>query len=828
MMTQADVEGIYEMHVPPIFRAISSLGCVARASRRLKRDDKHLSEGFQLEDLEMRDVIKSQDGYMANVEFSTAFFYYSSHSNGRSVMAFITEEEEEVWEAFVAVTNPFGGSVPDVNLAMVVEELKEESGGIEINIRSNVVMSSDPAESKRAMYKHLENYKGGIRGPTIVLSQSTIELLDLYRLLPPLQEDFPVVTIPYSSIDNDYPALQWYPFVAKRMISRFLVAPNFFKSSCEYARFMHCPIGNLEGDALLFATDIFFSRRLADGKSLWWVSEGPRPDLGGLEEDQNLFDEEHKNPEVIIPGMYSTVCVELNMTMLHINSILKWDEIVSLEADPRAMDDVNDGTKAEAEPRSKYTFDDASSCRESFKILRKLVLTLVQEKSSDDDENDFPGDLMQDLYRWLHSPSSYLHDPLLHRYVHHLMKKVFVQILTEMRKLSARIVYASFNKVIIDTGKTNFRNAANFVRYSIETITSSGSLFEWIDLDITKIWAHLAFLDTANYGGYEFTLKEELMESDDVNAAMDESNYTRELVMDWNIQSYLPEECKTYFETIVAGYIDQYHSKFQELYLAKEAASERATQELATEDAAFECEKYRSDLLENTISTQIFESAQEIHRALPPDSNLVDCQSAVFPMLPGSHLPLNNPALEFVKYTCRVLELDQTIQHQVSVVKRNALRLVASKEFAKDTEFQNPCLTHVLPDVVCPNCKTARDLDICRDPSWHCTECQQQFAKELVETRLVEVVIRRNMSYQVQDVKCQKCGIVKACLMSEYCECSGDWANTQPASEFVKEVRTFLSIARHYKMEWLEETTNWIIQSSGVDLYQAAEPVKSG
>ena len=43
--------------------------------------------------------------------------------------------------------------------------------------------------------------------------------------------------------------------------------------------------------------------------------------------------------------------------------------------------------------------------------------------------------------------------------------------------------------------------------------------------------------------------------------------------------------------------------------------------------------------------------------------------SSVFPTLPGSHLVLSNPALEFVKGVCKVLSLDSSTRHQVAKLR---------------------------------------------------------------------------------------------------------------------------------------------------------------
>ena len=64
---------------------------------------------------------------------------------------------------------------------------------------------------------------------------------------------------------------------------------------------------------------------------------------------------------------------------------------------------------------------------------------------------------------------------------------------------------------------------------------------------------------------------------------------------------------------------------------------------------------------------------QKIHHTLgsggKPHGNGAHQSSQLFPKQPGSHLILTNPALEFVKYICKVLSLDSTTQHQVTKLR---------------------------------------------------------------------------------------------------------------------------------------------------------------
>lgn len=63
-----------------------------------------------------------------------------------------------------------------------------------------------------------------------------------------------------------------------------------------------------------------------------------------------------------------------------------------------------------------------------------------------------------------------------------------------------------------------------------------------------------------------------------------------------------------------------------------------------------------------------------IAKALPGDAAVQ--LSADFPRLAGTHLPMNNPALELTKMLCHVLALDPETDVLVGELKSNLLKLI--------------------------------------------------------------------------------------------------------------------------------------------------------
>lgn len=115
-------------------------------------------------------------------------------------------------------------------------------------------------------------------------------------------------------------------------------------------------------------------------------------------------------------------------------------------------------------------------------------------------------------------------------------------------------------------------------------------------------------------------------------------------------------------------------------------------------------------LISTILAPKLHEMVKDIMHMTGPE--------VAFPNRPGSHIRMTNPALEFIKAVCHVLGLDSTVESQVQVLKKNLLRLIQVREFSEEVQFRDPCLTLLLPDIMCSNCNYCRDLDLARDAEW--------------------------------------------------------------------------------------------------------------
>lgn len=207
-----------------------------------------------------------------------------------------------------------------------------------------------------------------------------------------------------------------------------------------------------------------------------------------------------------------------------------------------------------------------------------------------------------------------------------------------------------------------------------------------------------------------------------------------------------------------------------------------------------------------------------------------------FPQLPGSHLSMDSPALELVKQVVQVLQLDRELASAAHTIRKNALTLLGVGEFAAAAAFVNPCLSYRLSEVICTYCCFCRDVDLCRDKHlvieapadgapaaqaaapaarWLCPLCKNEYDRAAIEQQLVASFSKRVAQYQLQDLKCVRCRMVKPDNLAEFCVCSGRFVNAQssPAdfatlyalSEFCLCVLTKCIAPRH--LETLRRTT---------------------
>ncbi len=189
-------------------------------------------------------------------------------------------------------------------------------------------------------------------------------------------------------------------------------------------------------------------------------------------------------PEVVTPDCYSCICAELNIHLLAMNTVLESNRIHEIEG--TAADNVvtfsftgSDVRPALSPACSRLALpvfvfqlflalpqvlrvDEASGCGKAFSMLKAM---LGRWDSDCAQGNNYADVLVTHFYRWLSNTRSLLYDPAIHRYVQLLMRKVFLHLIAQFKHLGGKIVYATFNKIIISTNKPELESAEQYMNY---------------------------------------------------------------------------------------------------------------------------------------------------------------------------------------------------------------------------------------------------------------------------------------------------------------------------------------------------------------------------
>eukprot|EP00752_Nemacystus_decipiens_P002463 g2319.t1 len=934
----AGIEGVYELGTPLVYRAILHLGSVARvvqgraAALKGVRSGAGQAAGFELDDLELVTAAAHPYLHPSVATFKHIYLYHSTSGKRGMVGLFYVQGTNEDIEPEPSSLESGGGGVGG----------DEELG---------------PGERP-------------------VIAKAVVWLVN-----------------PFSRRDGE----QKPPFA--RIFEKFTNNPD---SSCT---FKTSSVGSIdEAWAAADASLASYSRQ-RNGPTVV-LSQGlvqGQVHLGGAEGDDNdIWAEDLASPTILQPGAYRNICIELEIHGLAVGSVIASSQLEALEGSQgvTALTVNNDNEGNGGDNNAGNIFGggggggsggggggagggggDDQAVASAFRILKVLVTTWLDEVTHMG--NAHADSLLVHFYRWICARQSLLHNAALHRLVHRLMHKVFSRLIAELRRLGACVVFASFQKVIIATNKSDVKAARDYAKFVVSTVTSR-DLFNTLQLEPKKLWEQLLFLDDQNYGGIqvqgslfgedggdeavpqgdddadvdadeEATARkrnsrskgegddlEEESEEEDPEGLQDSEEESEEeeeegegedegarrkrrlrrfkeggaggrpsrkeetgpkakgdsdlkadddddddaqvaaaaaaaaganegagdtladrkippIVSHWNLAEYLPASVRQVFLILVSTFLLKPHEKARQLRLDHErmvaSLSNQLTQAtqpngpaspdgaragaeggapagqggvdtaLAVQAALRQEEANESqsmadflkDLVSMTLTDKVLETVPAIKKysGSGPDA---------FPNKPGASRELTNPALEFIKSLCHVLSLDPTVTDEVETLRKQALAEVGVRQFSAEGLYSDPCVSFVLPDVICTFCNLCRDLDLCRDSRlmdedeeerWQCIQCNHPYERSSIELSLVEAVQRRSVRYQLQDMRCSKCGSVATRAMGLTCPCSGPLVAEESQKDFHKTMHLLRQLALFHNFGWLLETVEHILVADG-------------
>lgn len=814
------VEGVYERELPLSTRAMLKLGNMCSFDESQKGVlGKGLEHGFDLSALMRSDA---QSTYLEDPSSMGYLYLYHVTSGDRTVFALFSSTKTEAH--IVVLSRSRDAQLPNADklYAEQYRQKREEDTLLSslFDCQSTMHFKVSQVMTKRKAHLEisdtLKKWRSDETKPTMLLLQTTSSKQLIHDIRT--TKDYPILCLPTEQGDADLPSLGWQAFVFKRLISHYFTVNGWLTHLIELARYGDVPVCNLEKDDSRFLIDLAYARRLKKNNVVLWWSDNPRPDHAGHERDDVLgpLTEVVEMPSINNPGAYTSVCVDVSVQNLAINTILTSSIINDLEGSADSVA-FNPAAGDETPLNSSIAKTNAGFAQAALEVLREMVKSWWAEACRG---NRLADVMVQHLVRWVESPASCLYDRHLHYYVQMMSKKAMQQLITDFRRVGSQVVFASPTRLLLQTSKQEVGNAYAYSQYILKSIQQK-PLFHFLGLEIKDYWDILIWYDQYNYGGKGTSA---------VTEETDNSNL--ETVVHWQISQFLPQPLQADFDDWVVTFIDLMQNLKRPVNTADGPSTTPRPTQLAsgfislTEDpTSTEVTTVLQDdfskPLKKKITSLIRRQREELlHHELASDWS--------FPSLPGGSLEASDqrntrdPVLELVKSLMQIISLSKPLQLEARLLRKDLLALFDIKEFGRESRFENPSASLRFDNLVCDTCTMTRDLDLCRDEDiladrenseddavnrpWRCTSCQSEYNKINLEESLIARVQAALLSWQTQDLKCKKCGVLQGddCVFADHCTCGGEWAGTIDRSEISSRLKVMERVSSAYGLRMLQ------------------------
>ena len=831
------VEGVYEKQIPLHIRALLKLGSLCSIDETQKGVlGKGLEQGFELSSL-LRS--SSREPYLADAACMDYLFLYHVAAGERQIFALFSTARADAQIVIISKTKD-AQALPNVEKIYIDQltrkNLQNESSEWQsiFEYMPRVTFKTLQVTTRRKAHLEIgdliKKWRKDEKQPTMLVVQSSQhrQLVHDIKIL----RDYPTLTLQHEQSDSNLPPIGWQNAAAKRLVAHYLTLNSWLAHLVEVARYGDLPLCNLERDDPRFLIDIAYARRLQKNNVVLWWSRNPRPDHAGYEKDDitGPLTEIVEMPATNNPGAYSTVCVEIEVQNLAINTILTSSIINDAEgADSIAF---NPASNEPASDGAGVLVSSGAFANAPLIVLREMVKAWWSEACRGNKLADI---MVQHLVRWVESPASCLYDRSLHYYVQMMSKKAFQQLVTDFRRVGSNVVYASPRRLVLQTSKMDVGNAFAYAQYILKSINTK-PLFHFLGLEIKDYWDFLIWYDQYNYGGKGTTT---------IDATTESANL--ETVMHWQLSQFLPVQCQTVFDEWVIEYIEL----MQRLKRPDSSDSPSNTDD-APRPTQLPMHNQFVALTEDPTSTEITtvlkepfskplkKTIQALIRRQRDELLRREFESDwSFPSLPGGTLIKDNarhqpnPVLELVKSLCQVLSLSKPLQLETRLLRKELLQLFEVREFSDEARFENPSKSLKFEGLVCDTCTSIRDVDLCRDEvvqptmiidesgkesiqhkPWLCHSCNSQFDKLALEERLIARVQRVVLQWQTQDLRCKKCRVLHGdvgCFM-EHCACGGEWEVTMDRKRVTEDLKVVQRVGKFYDLRMLAEVVDTVLK----------------
>jgi DNA polymerase epsilon subunit 1 len=366
----------------------------------------------------------------------------------------------------------------------------------------------------------------------------------------------------------------------------------------------------------------------------------------------------------------------------------------------------------------------------------------------------------------------------------------------------------------VATNKIELADAEEYINFVISTARSragdeDGNALARVSLRPRQFHSHFAFMDEYNFGTMHLErVEQDQVEEDEFVVREEESTsvVVPSVVTAWSVMNYLGSEiAQEYFRAIIGRFSKDVLKKQMDLRPKDEAIHLSLAGANGNNDQLL---NYKKKMITKHFASYLTRAVGEIMKDGFDDE--------ILPPLLGDRSRPMNPALEFIKSIIAVLELDSELENEVHVLKRSLLAQIGVAEYSRAAQWINPCPTFILPDVFCTECHESRDVNLCYVPPrdteeddsqkhWQCEDCGTPYDVDSIERRLISLLHRKMVRYQLQDIRCSKTNRVTTRALAPLSEGSNGVKLDISPKEGQADLRLLHSLAELHELESLKE-----------------------
>ncbi|CAI5437915.1 unnamed protein product [Caenorhabditis angaria] len=771
----SSIDGIYESETPLDFKALIQIGCAVRAETLS-------SSALSLENL--RPIVNEKFVYLEQPV--RTIFLYKFSQDSRHVWSLI---DSSGTNGYLYVVNNGDIQLPnmDVLYATAFGKIKgtekEQLCSAAEQIPFTTKRFSSATECEKAVGKALRTFREATSKTTIIVMLSDTDSMRIMKKVPNLGL-FPQLQLHITEPSSLLNQIDWQKVVARRIIQHFFNSFFFVADYLEWCRYLRIPLGNLPSDHSLFALDLMYARHLQKAGHALWASRSSRPDLGGKELDDVRLSIDW-NPLSIDDTVLlnrqtfcETACVELQLSAVAVTALVQRSRVLEAEGadDVVAFDSANQlpSQALQGVKNSIACYDEGAAVDSSLKVLKQMLTECVRQIAHF--SNARADEVVMTVGRWLNTRSALLFDSALTRSIAVLENKLVLLLCAECERIGARVIHATAQKLVLNTGKMTSEEAKSFTEMLIQSL-SSNIVFAALHITPVKYFDAMLWMDAYNHTGIRVKSTQDSEESESPSESHPEDEDSMETENIWRISDEMPEDgnVKESFEQLIVGYIMMFVEKNREINFDSETAI-----------------SFRSDCITKHISHRLYRIVNKlVHTS-------AECaHSAVY----------------LVDALCQALNCDSSCNLAIEGVQENAKRLLDNSVVEADmTHDLSACM--FIANVFCGSCSQSSNVFL--TPSAEvttCSTCQNKLPNDLIDTMICDRLNQLLTAYQIQDHSCGKCKSVRHDNMSQYCECCGPFNPTIAGEKLKIEAKTVEKVAKCRDLSLSAELSAWILQT---------------